>query len=91
MSESIPLIADGVLYMSTPYSRIVAPEHKTGKKLGEYESKHSPALRGISYWPGSKSPKSLPPQIVYGTSDGFLIALNAKTGKPVPGFAMRAF
>jgi len=84
MSESIPLVVNGVLYMSTGYSRIVALEAETGKKIWEYESAHPPALRGISYWPGSKT---APPQILYGTSDGFLLALNAKTGKPVPGFA----
>src|SRR5262249_12974316 len=54
-----------------------------GNKIWEYESPHPPALRGISYWPGSKE---FPPQIVYGTVDGWLISLNAKTGKPVPGF-----
>src|SRR6266851_5401436 len=83
MSESIPLVVGDVLYMSTAYSRIVALEAETGKKIWEYESEHSPALRGIAYWPGNKS---LPPQIVYGTSDGWLISLNAKTGKLVPGF-----
>ena len=83
MSESIPLVVGGVLYMSTGYNRIVALDAETGKKIWEYESEHSPALRGVSYWPGSKT---APPQIVYGSTDGWLISLNAKTGKPVPGF-----
>lgn len=83
LSESIPLVIGHVLYMSTPYSRIVALDADTGKKIWEYVSPHPPALRGIAYWPGTKE---LPPQIVYGTGDGWLISLNAKTGKPVPGF-----
>jgi quinoprotein glucose dehydrogenase len=83
MSESIPLVVDGVLYMSTAYNRIVALEAATGNKIWEYESKHPPALRGVSFWPGNKT---LPAQVVFGTVDGWLISLNAKTGKPVPGF-----
>jgi glucose dehydrogenase len=85
MSESTPLVVDGVLYMSTGYNRVVALEPETGKKLWEYESQHPPAMRGIAYWGGTKD---LPPQIVFGTGDGWLISLNAKTGKPVPGFGV---
>ncbi len=82
-SESVPLVIGGVLYMGTAYNRVVALEPETGRKLWEYEGTHTPALRGIGYWRGTKD---LPPQIVFGTQDGFLISLNAKTGKPVPGF-----
>ena len=82
-SESTPLVIGGVMYLATGYARILALEPETGKKLWEYESLHPPALRGVAYWPGDGS---LPPQIVFGTSDGWLISLNAKTGKPVPGF-----
>jgi glucose dehydrogenase len=82
-AESVPLVVNGVLYMSTAYNRVVALEPETGTKIWEYESAHTPALRGIAYWGGTKD---LTPQIVFGTADGFLISLNAKTGKPVPGF-----
>ena len=83
LSESIPLVAGDVLYMSTGYNRVVALNAETGRKIWEYESKHSPALRGVSYWPGTKG---FPPAIVFGTLDGWLISLNAKTGKPNPNF-----
>ncbi len=82
-SEATPLVINGVMYLSTAYNRVVALEPETGKKIWEYESTHAPAMRGIAYWPGEGS---LPPQIVFGTGDGWLISLNAKTGKPVPGF-----
>ena len=82
-SESIPLVVRGVLFISTPYNQIVALDAETGNRIWVYESPHPPALRGVSYWPGTKT---LPPQIVYGTGDGWLISLNAKTGKLVPGF-----
>ena len=83
LSESIPLVAGDVLYMSTGYNRVVALDAETGRKIWEYESKHPPALRGVSYWPGTKG---YPPAIVFGTLDGWLISLNAKTGKPNPNF-----
>lgn len=82
-SESIPLVVDGVLYLSTAYRQILALDATTGHKIWEYNSPHPPALRGVSYWPGSSG---LPPQIVYGTLDGWLISLDAKTGRPVPTF-----
>ena len=82
-SEIVPLVIGNVLYMGTAYNRVVALEADTGKKIWEYESAHTPALRGIGYWAGTKD---LPPQVVFGTGDGFLISLNAKTGKLVPSF-----
>jgi quinoprotein glucose dehydrogenase len=83
LSESIPLVVDDVLYMSTAYRQILALNALTGEKIWEYNSPHPPALRGVSYWPGTTG---FPPEIVYGTVDGWLIALDAKTGKPVPTF-----
>jgi quinoprotein glucose dehydrogenase len=82
-SQSTPLVVGGVMYMSTSYSRVVALEAETGKVIWEYESPATPANRGITYWPGDAD---LPPQILFGTGSGLLISLNAKTGKPVPGF-----
>ena len=84
-SSTTPLVIDGVMYMSTAYNRVVALEPETGKKIWEYESTHTPGMRGISFWPGSKD---LPPQVIFGTNDGFLVSLNAKTGRPVPGFGV---
>jgi quinoprotein glucose dehydrogenase len=82
-SSTSPLLVGGVLYMSTAYNRVVALEPENGKKLWEYESQHTPAMRGIAYWPGDRQS---PPRIVFGTADGWLISLSAKTGRPVPGF-----
>jgi glucose dehydrogenase len=82
-SESTPLVINGVMYLSTAYNRVLALEPETGKKLWEYEGPHTPALRGIAYWPGDTG---TPPRILYGTNDGWLVALNAKTGQLTPGF-----
>jgi quinoprotein glucose dehydrogenase len=77
-SQATPLVVDGMMYLSSPYNRIVALEPETGKKIWEYESDATPSTRGIAYWSGDKT---LPPQIVVGTMSGSLFTLNAKTGK----------
>ncbi|HEY9248832.1 MAG TPA: hypothetical protein VIO38_06860, partial [Rariglobus sp.] len=37
-SESTPLVVSGVMYLSTGYSRVLALEPETGKKIWEFES-----------------------------------------------------
>ena len=84
-SEATPLTIDGVLYLPTPYSSVVALDAATGTPIWEQKlpGDSNAALRGVSYWPGSDSAAA---RIVFGTSDGFLVSLDAKTGKPSQGF-----
>ena len=71
------------MYFSTPYNRVVALNATSGEKLWEYTLPGSPASRGISYWPGKGQDS---PEIFIGTSNGKLVALNAKDGKPIEQF-----
>lgn len=87
-TESTPLVIGTTMFVGTPYNRVLALDAETGKKIWEYEGPHTPALRGISYWPGSAD---LPPQVVVTTTDGWLFTLNANTGKPIPGFGNEGF
>src|SRR5580704_7725078 len=84
-TEAVPIMVHGVLYTPTLHHAIVALEPETGKEIWKFElGKAAGApLRGVTYWQGDQQ---APPQILAGTSDGRLIALNAKTGKLVPGF-----
>src|SRR5262249_53447631 len=83
-AEVTPLVVNGVMYLTTPYGRAVALEPETGKEIWTFQTKEGvPATRGLAYWPGNKNS---PPQLLFGTSDGHLVALNATTGKPAPGF-----
>jgi glucose dehydrogenase len=85
VSKTTPLLINGVMYFTTPFQSLVAVEPETGKTLWSFDHKYNPrASRGISYWAGDKTH---PPTIFFGTEDGLLIAINAKTGKKVPGFA----
>ena len=83
-TEAVPIMVGGILYTPTIQHNIVALEPETGEELWKYDlGKASGTLRGVTYWQGDRD---APPQIFVGTSDGALIALDAKTGKLVPGF-----
>ncbi|HVY35325.1 MAG TPA: pyrroloquinoline quinone-dependent dehydrogenase [Caulobacteraceae bacterium] len=85
-SEATPLMAEGLLFLSTPYHTVVALQPETGKIVWRFDVPGSaqPSLRGVEYWPGDGHNRS---EIIFGTRDGRLFALEAKTGKPVIGFA----
>ena len=83
-SEVTPLVIDGTMYLSTPYSRVVALDPTTGKEVWAYQlPSGNPSTRGVEYWPGDAQ---TPAQIVFGSSDGKLYSLDAKTGKPNEAF-----
>ena len=84
-TEATPIVVGGVMYVPTSQRTIVALEPETGKELWKYELGRTVGapLRGVTYWGGDAQS---PAEVLGGTSDGKLIAINAKTGKLVPGF-----
>jgi outer membrane protein assembly factor BamB len=74
--EAVPIMVGGVLFTPTVRHTIVALEPETGKEIWKYELGRAVAapMRGLTYWPGDKEN---PAEILAGTSDGKLIALNA--------------
>jgi quinoprotein glucose dehydrogenase len=83
-TEAVPIVVGNVLFTPTTQHTIVALEADTGKEIWKYDLGRAGApMRGVTFWPGDSQ---APPQLLAGTSDGRLIALNAETGKPVPGF-----
>ncbi|HLK48796.1 MAG TPA: pyrroloquinoline quinone-dependent dehydrogenase [Bryobacteraceae bacterium] len=84
-SGTTALMVNGVLYFATPYQSLIAVEPETGKTIWTFNHQHAARTsRGLAYWPGDHNS---PPSIYFGTEDGFLIAVNARTGKLAPGFA----
>jgi glucose dehydrogenase len=82
--EVTPIVVDGILYLATQNQKIVALEPETGKEIWKYDPKsNAREIRGVGYWPGEKQ---IPARILFGTGDGRLIALDAKTGALASGF-----
>src|SRR5438093_11658164 len=88
LSQSIPLMVNGVLYLGWPYNHVAAIEPETGKILWEFTGNTKVrttlgSMRSLAYYPGDKQ---MSPQILFGTEDGELYSVNAKTGKLNPDF-----
>ncbi len=86
-SEATPLVVDGVMYLNTPYNTVVALDPGTGKEIWSHAlgDQMNASERGVGYWPGDKA-KGWPAAIIFGTTDGRLVSLNAMTGEPTAGF-----
>lgn len=93
--EATPLMIDGVLYFSTPTSRVIAIDGVSGKEKWTYNPKidltanySEVTSRGVSAWPmpGTNKADTTPLRIFIATLDGSLIALNAATGRIIDSF-----
>jgi quinohemoprotein ethanol dehydrogenase len=79
-----PIVVDGIMYFAAGYSVVHALDARTGKLLWQYDPKvaavagerlrASWGIRGITFGEG---------KIFTGTLDGRLIALDARTGRPL--------
>ncbi|HEV7716365.1 MAG TPA: PQQ-dependent dehydrogenase, methanol/ethanol family, partial [Steroidobacteraceae bacterium] len=84
VQESTPLVIDGVMYVTSAWSKVFALNAATGEQIWAYDPKVpgewgvnaccDVANRGVAAWNG---------KVFVGTLDGRLIALDAATGKPV--------
>ena len=77
-----PLVADGVMYITSPWNRVFALDAKTGKELWHYYYP-VPKEFGLLYGPWNRG-VALGHGLVYmGTIDNHLLALDAETGEEV--------
>src|SRR5438309_2415926 len=85
-NEATPVIVDSVMYMSAP-NGYFAVDAVSGKQIWKYEAADT-TLRGVSYWPGdAKSPA----RIIGAAEGGKVVALDARTGKPIDDFGDHGF
>ena len=86
----VPIMAGGLLYVGTEVSQVAAIDPATGKTVWSYDPESwkdgRPANvgfqhRGVSYWTDGKEGR-----VFIATHDRRLIALDAKTGKPIESF-----
>jgi glucose dehydrogenase len=86
--EATPLVIDGVMYVTTPFSRLIALEAETGKPLWSFDPKidrDKPYMllssRGAAYWTDGTMKR-----VLLGTLDGRLFSIDAVSGKPDDSF-----
>ncbi|HET9704960.1 MAG TPA: pyrroloquinoline quinone-dependent dehydrogenase [Vicinamibacterales bacterium] len=89
--KATPLMVGGTLFVNSPSSVGAAYDARTGAVKWMYNPKSYEAgtttmslrwnQRGVAYWRDGNDER-----IYWGTGDGFLIAVDAKTGRPIPGF-----
>jgi quinoprotein glucose dehydrogenase len=83
--ENTPILAEGRLYVCSPFDEVSALDPGTGKPLWRFDPKLNIQIRypndyicrGVAYSAG---------RIYLNTADRRLIALDAKTGKPIASF-----
>ena len=81
--EAVPLVADGVMYLSITWSRVIALDAATGEVRWRYDPEVDRKRardfccdvvnRGVALWKGA---------VYVGTLDGRLVSLDAATGVP---------
>ncbi len=89
--EVQPLLIGGVMYLSTPgspsdpnfKSTITALEPETGKVMWQYTTPYRVHGRGLAHWPGNGK---IGPRLYFGMDQGYLMAVDMKTGQPAEGF-----
>jgi quinoprotein glucose dehydrogenase len=90
--QATPLMVGGVLYFNTPLSQGVAVDATTGETLWVFNPKTyeegSPSMsapwtqRGVAYWTDGADDE----RIFWGTGAGYLVCVQAATGRPCPDF-----
>lgn len=84
--QTSPLIAGGVMYLTTPYSHVVALDAKTGREKWRYE--HKRASEKICCGPANRGAALGYGKVYVATVDARLVALDQATGKPVWDIAL---
>ncbi|WP_374310575.1 pyrroloquinoline quinone-dependent dehydrogenase [Methylocella sp.] len=79
--QSTPLVRDGVLYLSEPFSSVAALDARTGERLWRYE--HKPKTTKLCCGPANRGVALGDGLVFVGAVDARLIALDAKTGAVV--------
>ena len=92
--ECTPVVVDGIMFVTTNHSRVVALNAATGQQLWQYDPFGSGrpkrplasggVNRGCAFWQDPDDSGNQ--RIIHGTADGSIHSLDAKTGKLDPNF-----
>src|SRR5207247_5712513 len=81
-----PLVVDDVMFLQASGKTLVAVDAATGKEIWRRQTQGTMGARGMNYW---ESPDRSDRRLLF-IAGGYLTAINAHTGDPVPGFGDNA-
>ncbi len=95
--NATPIMVEDSLYFCTGFNRVFALDAETGaerwvfdpvQQLTKMEGPYNRTCRGVAYWKSADPSESgaCRERIFTGTLDAQLIALDARSGRPCPGF-----
>jgi PQQ-dependent dehydrogenase (methanol/ethanol family) len=77
--ETAPIVADGVMFITTSYNHVYALDAATGKEFWHYKHKMGPVTT-FCCGPNNRGVAVLDGKLFMGTLDAKIVALDAKTG-----------
>src|SRR5215475_6358289 len=80
--ETSPIVVNGVMYITTSFSHVYALNAATGEELWHYKHKMGP-ITTYCCGPNNRGVAVLDDKVYLATLDSKLVALEAKSGKPV--------
>lgn len=86
--QTTPLVADGVMYLTAPFSHVMAVDAKTGREIWRYE--HKATTRKLCCGPANRGAALGYGKVFVATVDARLVALDQATGKVVWDVALAA-
>src|SRR5665213_1965130 len=80
--QTQPIMVDGILFGLTPKHKVIALDAATGKLVWRFDSgmQGRGANRSVVYWAAGDDRR------IFASIRSFIYALDAHTGKPIPGF-----
>ncbi len=79
--QATPIVVDGVIYLSLPFSDVVALDGRSGRELWRY--RHQRRAQALCCGPANRGVAVAYGKVFIGTVDARLVALDQKSGKPV--------
>jgi quinoprotein glucose dehydrogenase len=92
--EDTPILAEGRLYVCSPFNEVSALDPGSGRQLWRFDPKLSTKIhypndfvcRGVAFWRAPDAKGACASRIYLNTADRRLIALDAVSGKPCKDF-----
>ncbi len=78
--ETSPIVADSVMYLTEPPTRVTALDLRTGRKLWSWQRQQARLAKMLGFGPTNRGVAILDDTVYVGTLDCYLIALDARSG-----------